>query len=185
MSKVRVLLAGESWVSHSTHHKGWDFFSSTVYETGIEYLEQALLNAGFDFHHMPSHIAAREFPLRMEGLKAYDVIILSDIGANTLLLHPDTWTKGQPTPNRLKLIRLPRGFPWKTHLYQLLDTHYAHVKGILTARFRNQVSPDSSVIRVVANIWQRGPCTSTHPSRRKVKKEQRSLESLAGAVQIC
>jgi uncharacterized membrane protein len=30
MSSIRVLLAGESWVSNSTHFKGWDFFSSTL-----------------------------------------------------------------------------------------------------------------------------------------------------------
>ncbi len=42
MSKIKVILVGESWVSSSTHVKGWDFFSSTVYETGVEYLEKAL-----------------------------------------------------------------------------------------------------------------------------------------------
>ena len=42
MDAVRVLLAGESWVSNSTHYKGWDFFSSTVYETGIKELQAAL-----------------------------------------------------------------------------------------------------------------------------------------------
>jgi uncharacterized membrane protein len=104
MSKIRVLLVGESWVSSSTHLKGWDFFSSTVYETGVEYLEKALVGAGFDFEHMPSHVAAREFPLIEKDLEDYDVLILSDIGANTLLLHPDTWVKGQATPNRLKLV---------------------------------------------------------------------------------
>ena len=31
------------------------------------------------------------FPQTIEALSAYDAIILSDIGANTLLLHPDTW----------------------------------------------------------------------------------------------
>ena len=30
MAAIRALLAGESWVSNSTHFKGWDFFSSTV-----------------------------------------------------------------------------------------------------------------------------------------------------------
>lgn len=26
MKNIHVLLAGESWVSNSTHFKGWDFF---------------------------------------------------------------------------------------------------------------------------------------------------------------
>jgi uncharacterized membrane protein len=105
MSNIRVLLAGESWMSASTHFKGWDFFSSAVYETGIESLQKALAVEGFNFEHMPSHLAAKRFPNTLEELSAYDVVILSDIGANTLLLHPDTWLKGQSTPNRLKLLK--------------------------------------------------------------------------------
>ena len=76
MSAIRVLLAGESWVSNSTHFKGWDFFSSTVYETGIGYLQQAMDKAGVAFTHMPGHLAATEFPLDINGLDQYDVVIL-------------------------------------------------------------------------------------------------------------
>jgi len=105
MANIRVLLAGESWMSASTHFKGWDFFNSAVYETGIESLQKALSSGGFSFEHMPSHLAGVRFPNTLEALAAYDVIILSDIGANTLLLHPDTWLHGQSTPNRLKLLK--------------------------------------------------------------------------------
>ena len=104
MSATRVLLAGESWVSNSTHFKGWDFFSSTVYETGIGYLRQAMDAAGVDFTHLPGHLAATDFPLDLAGLNRYDVVILSDLGANTLLLHPDTWLHGKTMPNRLRLL---------------------------------------------------------------------------------
>jgi len=41
----------------------------------------------------------------MDRLRSYDVVILSDIGANTLLLHPDVWLNGKPVANRLKLLR--------------------------------------------------------------------------------
>jgi uncharacterized membrane protein len=105
MTSVRVLLAGESWVSSTTHFKGWDFFSSTAYETGIEYLKRALsAEAGFDLVHLPSHSAAEGFPTDLEGLKDYDVVILSDLGANTLLLHPRTWARGETSPNRLSVL---------------------------------------------------------------------------------
>ncbi len=102
---IRVLLAGESWVSSTTHYKGWDFFQSAVYETGCAYLQQALEKAGMQFTHIPGHMAAEHFPLDLKTLKAFDVVILSDIGANTLLLHPDTWLRGQQMPNRLTLLR--------------------------------------------------------------------------------
>jgi len=54
--------------------------------------------------HMPSHIASTEFPLTAAALGAYGVVILSDIGANTLLLHPETWLYGRPMPNRLRAL---------------------------------------------------------------------------------
>jgi uncharacterized membrane protein len=58
-----------------------------------------------EFTHLPNHLADSQFPNTPEGLANYDVIMLSDIGANTLLLHPDTWVHGRPTPNRLRLIK--------------------------------------------------------------------------------
>jgi uncharacterized membrane protein len=104
MKTIKFLLAGESWVSNSTHLKGWDFFSSNTYETGVEHLAEAFKGTHIHFQHMPGHLAAREFPLTLDELKPFDVLCLSDIGANTLLLHPDTWQAGKSVPNRLRLI---------------------------------------------------------------------------------
>lgn len=105
MSKCRVLLAGESWVSTASHAKGFDQFASITFHLGAEPLVAAAGDTDFDVRYMPSHEAQRDFPQTIEGLSAYEVLILSDIGANTLLLHPDTWIKSQRTPNRLRLIR--------------------------------------------------------------------------------
>lgn len=105
VTTTRVLLAGESWVSSKTDYKGWDFFVSASYTLGAGHLVDALNCSDFDLRYMPSHIAAREFPGDLEGLSEYGAVILSDIGSNTLLLHPDTYESGKPTPNRLKLIR--------------------------------------------------------------------------------
>ena len=54
---------------------------------------------------MPSHEAQRDFPQTPEGLAAFDAVILSDIGSNTLLLHPDTWIASKRTPNRLRSLK--------------------------------------------------------------------------------
>lgn len=105
MTKIRVLLAGESWVSSSTHFKGWDFFSSTIYETGIEFLKKSLEGTQVDFNHLPNHLAPTEFPCTLEEMNKYDVIFLSDIGANSLLLHPEVWLHGNSVPNRLALLK--------------------------------------------------------------------------------
>ena len=101
----KVLLAGESWVSTATHIKGFDQFPTVTYHTGADTLLTALKQSAFDVQFMPAHEAQREFPQTMEALSAYDAVVLSDLGANTLLLHPDTWIHSKPTPNRLRLIR--------------------------------------------------------------------------------
>lgn len=104
MSK-KVLLAGESWMSYTTHVKGFDSFYTSVYETGEKWLVAALKESGYDVTFLPNHIAMEEFPYTMEELKAYDCVILSDIGANTLLLPIKTFTKSIKMPNRANLIR--------------------------------------------------------------------------------
>ena len=103
--KRKILLAGESWVSSATHIKGFDQFQTVTYHLGAEPLVAALNGSPYDLRYMPAHEAQRDFPQTLEDLGAYEAIILSDIGANTLLLHPDTWIHSRRTPNRLKLIK--------------------------------------------------------------------------------
>ncbi|WP_331715497.1 glutamine amidotransferase [Tessaracoccus coleopterorum] len=61
--------------------------------------------AGHEVTHLRSHDVAVDFPLTLEQLDAYDVVILSDIGANSLLLPPQVFEEGRRAPNRLKLLR--------------------------------------------------------------------------------
>jgi uncharacterized membrane protein len=103
--KKRVLLAGESWVTTATHIKGFDQFNTATFHLGADRLVAALADSPFELTYMPAHQAAAEFPSTLEALKRYRVLMLSDIGANTLLLHPDVWLHGKTVPNRLKLIR--------------------------------------------------------------------------------
>ena len=102
---IKVLLAGESWVSSASHFKGFDQFGSVTFHLGATPLVQALKGSDFDLTYMPSHEAAEAFPSDMAGLDAYDVLILSDIGANTLLLPPAVWLRSETAPNRLRLIK--------------------------------------------------------------------------------
>ena len=103
--KRRVLIAGESWTVHSIHQKGFDSFTTTEYSEGIRWLRAALENGGWQVDYQPAHVAAREFPFDAEALAKYDSVILSDVGANTLLLHPDTFVRSKVLPNRLHAIR--------------------------------------------------------------------------------
>jgi uncharacterized membrane protein len=101
----RVLIAGESWVTHSIHTKGFDSFTTTEYNEGVRWLKAALESGGWEVTFLPNHLAARDFPQTAAALAAYDVVMLSDIGANTLLLHPDTFVRSVPLPNRLTAIK--------------------------------------------------------------------------------
>ncbi len=101
----QVLVAGESWTTHSIHQKGFDSFTTTEYAEGVGWLRAALESGGWIFKHQPSHVAARDFPTTVKELAAFDCVILSDIGANTLLIHPDTFSRFKSLPNRLAALR--------------------------------------------------------------------------------
>lgn len=102
---TRVLVAGESWSVTSIHTKGFDSFTTVDYAEGGAALLGALEAGGFEVTYMPCHVAAKEFPWTIEEMSAYDVVILSDIGANTFLLPAQTFIRGQKSTNRLAVLR--------------------------------------------------------------------------------
>jgi uncharacterized membrane protein len=102
---MHVLIAGESWMVHSVHQKGFDSFTTTEYTEGVDSLRQALTDGGHTVEYQPSHVASRLFPSTAEDLRRFDCVILSDIGTNTLLLHPETFARSRTLPNRLQAIR--------------------------------------------------------------------------------
>ncbi|TKI05342.1 glutamine amidotransferase [Martelella alba] len=105
MNRKKVLLVGETWVTSATHFKGFDQFGSVTFHSGAKGVRAALADTAFELIHMPAHQAVEEFPFTLKELDTYDVILLSDIGANSLLLHPDVWLNGKTVANRLVLLR--------------------------------------------------------------------------------
>ncbi len=101
----RVLMAGESWMTTSLHVKGFDSFTTSTYAEGGTAMIAALRAQGVDVTYQPCHVAASLFPDTEEALSAFDVIVLSDIGANTLLLRDSTFVRSELTSNRLELLR--------------------------------------------------------------------------------
>lgn len=105
LKRKRILVVGESWTSVETHCKGFDYFMTVSHNEGIKWLKAALENGEFLVEHLPSQAVAADFPTDPAILKEYDVIMLSDIGSNSFLLHPDTYVRSRRTTNRLKLIQ--------------------------------------------------------------------------------
>jgi uncharacterized membrane protein len=90
---------------HTIHVKGFDSFTTSAYDEGVGWLRAALETAGHAVRFMPNHEASTAFPTDAASLGAFDVVVLSDIGANTLLLHPETFGRSKSLPNRLALVR--------------------------------------------------------------------------------
>ena len=101
---MRVLLCGESWVTHSVHVKGVDSFNTSTYVEGADRLREALGAAGLEVDYLPGHLVPAKFPGSAADLAAYGAVILSDIGANSLLLSPETFERSAVAPNRLAVV---------------------------------------------------------------------------------
>jgi len=100
----RVLIAGESWIIRSIHIKGFDSFTTHAYEEGVQWLRGAVEEAGYTVEFMPNHLVPAGFPCEVRTLQRYGAVIFSDVGANSLLLHPASFAQSRRTPNRLDLL---------------------------------------------------------------------------------
>jgi uncharacterized membrane protein len=90
---IYLSIAGESWVSAATHYKGFDQFGSVTFHLGAEPLVEALKDRPFEVHYKPAHEAAEKFPSCLDALQTYTAVILSDVGSNSILLHPNVWLR--------------------------------------------------------------------------------------------
>jgi uncharacterized membrane protein len=102
-SKTRVVLAGESWVSGGTHIKGSDVFTQPRYEEGGIELVRGLEATGIEVSRVPAHLVARDFPASVQELNRYDVVILSDVGADSFELTDDCLA-GRRSVSRLRVL---------------------------------------------------------------------------------
>ena len=86
---VHVLYVGDSETVISRYAVGADVFEQAYFNDNGRYLRDAL--AGRDDvlvrHIIPANVPA-EFPTTAEGLAAYDVVIFSDVGYNSMIFYP-------------------------------------------------------------------------------------------------
>lgn len=100
-ARLSVLVAGESWVKHTVHIKGFDQFHTTEYEEGCGTFLDAMAAAGHLVTYVRAHEISSRFPRTREELAQFNVIVLSDIGANSFLLADETFLRSEVTVNRL------------------------------------------------------------------------------------
>jgi uncharacterized membrane protein len=93
MSKINVLLVGETWIVTKFHTKGFDVVPlggyddySVYFKKGMEPFEDIAIS------HIPNHLVMSAYPQTMEQISKFDVVIISDCGRNTLTMYPDMFT---------------------------------------------------------------------------------------------
>jgi uncharacterized membrane protein len=114
-SKVRVLYVGDSSVTLGAAGASSNF---TYDQRGvaIENAAQKIIDAWrrnprYDVTYMTGWDALAKFPETPEALKAFDVVILSDVDSDSIVLYPTERSNRAPMgPNRLKSIR---DFVWQ------------------------------------------------------------------------
>ncbi|GAA0603259.1 glutamine amidotransferase [Sporichthya brevicatena] len=103
-SGLRALVVGESWIKHTIHMKGFDHFQNTEYEEGAGVFLHCLERSGIDVTYIRGHEVSGRFPTAAAELAQFDVVVISDIGANSFLLCDETFLHSQLTVNRLELL---------------------------------------------------------------------------------
>ena len=101
--RIKILFAGEAIYMRTTIFKGWDSFEMGKYWEHGGYFIKAMEENDIDLTYIPTNKVGEEFPWTLKELKKYDVVALSDVGSNTILISEKTMA-GEKTPNRLKLI---------------------------------------------------------------------------------
>lgn len=99
-----VLLAGETFHVTSFASKGQEVGASSRYSNGATRFIEALAKQNIDVTQIGGERCEAEFPKSLEALSAYSVVVLSDVGALSLLYTPET-RNGQRSVNRLELLR--------------------------------------------------------------------------------
>ena len=102
---MRVLIAGETWVTHRIEIEGFTSYSTGGYAVGLTELVKALGEHGHEVVHVTNHEAGERFPWTLDELAGFDVVVLSDIAADTIQLTPACVERGERTPDRLRVLR--------------------------------------------------------------------------------
>lgn len=97
-----VLFVGESWATIGFHLKGFGIYTSGEYDEGGTPLIEALEAHGCRVTYLRNHEVDKRFPKNRSELARFDVVVLSDVGADTFLLRPATLKQSKILGNPLQ-----------------------------------------------------------------------------------
>jgi uncharacterized membrane protein len=84
--------------------KGFSTYSTGSYAVGLTELVEGLRAHGHEVTHITNHDAVEAFPWTLADFELFDVVILSDISADTIQLHPACIDRGERIPDRLRVL---------------------------------------------------------------------------------
>ncbi|NKK04168.1 hypothetical protein GFL63_36595 [Rhizobium leguminosarum bv. viciae] len=99
-----VLLAGETFHTTSLSAKGLEVRASSRYSNGALRFVGGLSSHGIEVVQIGGERCEAEFPKTLVELDKYSAVIISDVGALSLLYTPET-RLGKRSVNRLELLR--------------------------------------------------------------------------------
>ena len=89
MEPVQVLYVGDSEVVLNRYLVGADVIEQSYFNDNGRWFREAMASeASIKVRHITPHGVATEFPITLEELKAYDVVIFSDVGYNSMIFYP-------------------------------------------------------------------------------------------------
>ena len=108
--RIRILYAGDSWLTAAIWSAGssfsYDLRGASVECSAEKILDEWRKNPRYELTYMAGWDVLSEFPETPEALSHYDVLILSDIDSDSIVLYPnDRATQVPMGSNRLKAIR--------------------------------------------------------------------------------
>ena len=98
MSK-KILLAGETWISHKIEVKGFSSYATGAYGEGQTELVEALETHGHEVVHVANHVAARRNDIDSSGLETG-----LDKGHRPLIAAVKKFERAAPEHDRLRFI---------------------------------------------------------------------------------
>ncbi len=87
-----------------THMKGFDSFTTTEYVEEGTAFKHALREVGWEVTHIAAHRIEADFP-GPDDLETYDVVVISDVGANSFQLTRSVFNASVAEPDRLEYLR--------------------------------------------------------------------------------
>lgn len=101
---MKILLAGETFSATTTVASGVEVLTSAAYVNGAAAFNAALAAEGISVTQIGSERCPAEFPYDLGALALYKAVVISDVGALSLLVTPEA-RAGRVGVNRLDVLK--------------------------------------------------------------------------------